>query len=74
MVKVKKVGEVLIKDDIISMKDFTFKDEEGGYCCKYATIEVLKWAQTRINDELEELYKEDKENIKNSIVAQKMGG
>ena len=63
--KFKEVSEVLIKDDCVV---FNYKkDAEGVYCSNQSPIEALKWARKRINAELDKLYKEVKEDIKNSV-------
>ena len=66
--KFKKISEVLIKKDYVV---FNYKkDAEGAYCSTQSPIEALKWAQKRIGDELEKLYKEVIKDIKNSITKE----
>ena len=66
--KIEKVGNILITEEAISIQYFVYKDCDRP---EQPCIEALKWAQKRINDELKDLYKEDKENIKNSIQRRK---
>ena len=66
--KIEKVGEVLVTDENVVVGYFIYKDYDSR---NHFYIDALKWAQKRISDELERMHKEDKENIKNSIVGEK---